>query len=288
NRFSESYLDISRQLEKGISELASLCVTRAVFEKQGARFTMLKELDLDICAGIIRYHFRKSHDAAQKTEIRNQKFWKQMVEMETRWYHLAKRIDATADRIDLIRSGKISVDSLIKDYERRKIRNAEGHPKHGKPASADPKALPPASAVSFPVIGEFLSGQTSAVSVRQTADGGHPAADGKHPQEETFYPSMKARKKAERLAQKQAREAASANRNKLNSETRKHSASHNDPESMQDPFAPGSGTDFGTGSCRYKAPSSRHSARCFRGPAAFPCEDYSPGGKKGGIPPERA
>ncbi|MBR6089722.1 MAG: hypothetical protein IKP86_07300 [Anaerolineaceae bacterium] len=275
NRFSESYLDISRQLEKGISELASLCVTRAVFEKKGVRFTMLDDLKLDICAGIIRYHFRKSHDAAQKTEIQNQKFWKQMVDMETRWYHLAKRIEATGDRIGLIRSGKISVDSLIKDYERRKIRNAEGHPKREKPASTEAKALPPASAVSFPVIGEFLSGQPAAVSVQQSADG-------KDKPEEIFYPSMKARKKAERLARKQAREAAAANRKNMNSGTSRHAASHNEPEAIQDPFVPESGRN-----CGYKDPSSRHSARSFREPAAFSCEDYSPGGKKRGIPPER-
>ena len=288
NRFSESYLDISRLLEKGISELASLCVTREVFEKKGVRFTKLDDLRLDLFAGIIRYHFRKSHDAAQKTEIQNQTFWKQMVEMETRWYHLAKRIEATGNRIDLIRSGKISADSLIRDYERRKIRFAGGYPEKDKPASSEAKALPPASAVSFPVIGEFLA-ESSLLPVsgsRQTAASGQqPAED---TPEEIFYPSMKARKKAERLARKQAREAAAADRRKTDPVPAEKIPSRNEPAENRDRAVPGSETAPDPGVYECEDPVWRDIIRRLHEIERKRRGKGSPQSGNRGVPPERA
>ena len=195
SRFSEGYLELSRLLERGISELASCCVTKAAFEKQGVQFKGLKDLDLSRYYGIVSGHFRKCHAAITETTYNNQQFWRQMLDMEFRWYNLAKRLKATEDRINLIREGKISVDKMLEklDYERMRERSSQPKPAEKK----EPKALPASKAVSFPVMGDFLRDglrEKEAVPVKEAEP------------EPKVYATMKQRKKAERLARKHAAE----------------------------------------------------------------------------------
>ena len=198
NRFSQSYLELSQRLEKGLSELASFCVTKAVFEKKGIRFTKLDDLKLNTLSGIAGYHFRKTHDAVSKTLNKNQKFWIQMLDMEFRWYNLSKRIKATADRIELIRAGKINVDTLVEKLTTVKPSAVTSDAK--SKANETLKALPNPKAISFPVMGEFIR---SELNVQFEAIPAEP---------QKVYESAKKRKKAERLARKHAEH----NQNKQN------------------------------------------------------------------------
>ena len=200
NRFSQEYLELSRLLERGISELASCCVTKAAFEKQGVRFRGLKDLNLSKYYTIVSGHFRKCHAAIGETTVKNRQFWRQMMDMEFRWYSLARRLKATEDRIKLIREGKISIDKMLEklDYDRTYERTAQ--PKPGK--KSGPKGLPSPKAISFPVMGDFLRDKSGvAVSREKEAV---PAAAPEKEAEPKFYGSMKQRKKAERLARKRA------------------------------------------------------------------------------------
>ena len=216
SRYSEGYLSLSRLLEKGIAELASCCVTKAVFEKQGLRFPNLGLLDISLYHRIVAGHFRKCHAAVSATTISNQKFWIGMLETEIRWYNLARRLKATEDRIRLIREGKISIDKMLEKLEYDRLRERSSAQK--APAKhADVKALPESRAVSFPVMGETLREAFGNSRKQEPA----PAPDA----EPKVYASMKQRKKAERLARKHAAEQSAAAQKKDKSPDREKAAS---------------------------------------------------------------
>ena len=200
NRYSQSYLDLSRQLERGISELASCCITRAAFEQQGIRLQGLDRLRLSLLYALVSGHFRKTHAAVKGTTNKNQQFWVQLLEMEFRWYSLAKRIKATDDRIRLIKSGKLNINKLIEKQEQDRLRTKSADTQ--KDTGQDDKALPPAKAISFPVMGDFLRDE---LGKQPESEKEEVPAQTAEPQQ---YASMKQRKKAERLARKHAREEA--------------------------------------------------------------------------------
>ena len=208
NRFSQGYLDLSRQLERGISELASCCVTKAAFEQQGWEFAGLKDLDLNLFYCIISVHFRKCHDAIRKTKLKNQQFWTQMVDMEMRWYNMARRIKASEDRIALIRAGKVNLGRMIEKIPSDLLPKKE--PAAKKQESAEAKVKAESKPRSYPIRMEFLRDELG----NQRADAvPEPAAFAAAEEEPKQYATMKQRKKAERLARKHAAQEASVQKN---------------------------------------------------------------------------
>ncbi len=204
NRFSEAYLDISHRLEKGIAELASCAITKTVFELKGHHFEGLKNLTIPFLYSMLSFHFRKCHVAVQGYAFKNQQAWLQMLEMEIRWYNLAKRLKATDDKIHLILAGKLDPDSIINKLHADAVRAKTDTPK--KNENNAPKALPPAQAAAFPMMGDFLREafpQEEAVpAVVAPQKGEEPKAQ----EALKTYDSIKARKKAERLQRKHERE----------------------------------------------------------------------------------
>ena len=207
NRFSQTYLELSRLLERGIAEVASCWVTRAAFEKQGVVFKSLNMPGIPHLYGIVSGHFRKCHAAVRGTTIQNRKFWTAMLEMEIRWYNLARRLKATEDRIRLIREGKISIDKMLEKLDADLLRDRSAAPKK-QTAPEGAKALPEGKAVSFPVMGTFLREKfgKGAAGAKEPV----PAAVPEQAAEPKVYASMKQRKKAERLARKHAAENRAA------------------------------------------------------------------------------
>ena len=213
NRFSEAYLDISRRLEKGIAELASCAITKTVFEQKGYRFASLENLTIPLLYSMLSFHFRKCHAAVQGYAFKNQQAWLQMLEMEMRWYNLAKRLKATDDKIKLIRAGKINPDNIINKLhagaarEKTAASNKEAQNTASKRTETnEPKALPPAQATAFPMMGDFLREafpQKETVPARTSKA---ETAETKAAETPKTYDSIKARKKAERLDRKHARE----------------------------------------------------------------------------------
>ena len=141
NRFSQAYLEIIRKLEKGIAELASCCITKTVFEKKGVEFKSLHDLNIGLLYSIVSFNFRKTHAAVCETTIKNQDFWIRMLDMEFRWHGLARRLKATEERIESIRSGKINVDGLVEKICRETGLSFQKDPKQQK--AQEKKALPP-------------------------------------------------------------------------------------------------------------------------------------------------
>ena len=207
NRFGQNYLDLSRLLERGIAVVASCWVTRAVFEKQGIAFKNLIMPEISVLYGIVSGHFRKCHSAVKGTTAQNRKFWTGMLEMEIRWYNLARRLKATEDRIGLIRAGKISIDKMLEKLDADLLRDRSAAPKK-QTAPEGTKALPEGKAVSFPVMGTFLREKfgKGAAGAKEPV----PAAVPEQAAEPKVYASMKQRKKAERLARKHAAENRAA------------------------------------------------------------------------------
>ena len=207
NRFGQNYLDLSRLLERGIAVVASCWVTRAVFEKQGIAFKNLIMPEISVLYGIVSGHFRKCHSAVKGTTAQNRKFWTAMLEMEIRWYNLARRLKATEDRIRLIREGKISIDKMLEKLDADLLRDRSAAPKK-QTAPEGTKALPEGKAVSFPVMGTFLREKfgKGAAGAKEPV----PAAVPEQAAEPKVYASMKQRKKAERLARKHAAENRAA------------------------------------------------------------------------------
>ncbi len=204
NRFSEAYLDISRRLEKGIAELASCAITKTVFEQKGFRFAGLEKLTIPLLYSMLSFHFRKCHAAVQGYAFKNHQAWLQMLEMEMRWYNLAKRLKATEDKIQLIRAGRLNPDSIINKLHADLNREKTPAPK--KEENNTPKALPSAQAAAFPMMGEFLR-ETFPQKETVPAMGSTQRREESQAQETSkIYDSIKARKKAERLQRKHARE----------------------------------------------------------------------------------
>ena len=213
NRFSETYIDISRRLEKGIAELASCAITKTVFEQKGYRFASLEKLTIPLLYSMLSFHFRKCHAAVQGYAFKNQQAWMQMLEMEMRWYNLAKRLKATDDKIKLIREGKLNPDSIINKLHADAAREKTAAPKKENQTTApkkvetnEPKALPPAQAPAFPMMGDFLREafpQKEIVPARRSVQ---KDEEGQAQETPKVYDSIKARKKAERLQRKHKRE----------------------------------------------------------------------------------
>ena len=213
NRFSEAYLDISRRLEKGIAELASCAITKTVFEQKGYRFASLEKLTIPLLYSMLSFHFRKCHAAVQGYAFKNQQAWMQMLEMEMRWYNLAKRLKATDDKIKLIREGKLNPDSIINylhayaAWGKTASSNKENQTTAPKKAKThEPKALPPTQAPAFPMMGDFLREAFPQKEKVPTAAAPQKDEEPKAQEQPKVYDSIKARKKAERLERKHARE----------------------------------------------------------------------------------
>ena len=213
NRFSEGYLDISRRLEKGIAELASCAITKTVFEQKGYRFASLEKLTIPLLYSMLSFHFRKCHAAVQGYAFKNNQAWLQMLEMEMRWYNLAKRLKATDDKIKLIRTGKINPDSIINKLHADAVRektaasNKEAQNTASKRTETnEPKALPPAQATAFPMMGDFLREAFPQKETVSAAKSTQKREEGQNQEQPKVYDSIKARKKAERLQRKHERE----------------------------------------------------------------------------------
>ena len=148
NRFAEKYLNATRRLEKLAGYLGSCALTMAIREKQGELAAYDAQDILNMLFAYASYHFRKTHDAIGKTTVNNSDFWFGLLDMETRWYVLVQRLEATEKKIRGIRSGAISVESLLR------VQKIESTGPGGKKEAGKVRALNQAQA--FPILKEAL------------------------------------------------------------------------------------------------------------------------------------
>ena len=144
NRYSENYLSLSRELENLTRKAGSLCLTREVLKQQGCFVSCPDVLNIPTLTTIAGYHFNKAHAAVSGTGMRNIRFYLGMLGQETRWASLLCRLKATADKIRLIREGKLEV-RVLPEKEADTQKQNRKHIQKKSDEKASVKAAMPAS-----------------------------------------------------------------------------------------------------------------------------------------------
>lgn len=116
NRFSPNYLSSCSLMEKLINRLGSCCVTRAVLEKKGVTFTKAERISVGFLYRCVSFNYRKCRAALKEGKEKHILDFK-LLDLECRLFSLAERLNSTAEKIQQIRDGRISADSMLKQAE---------------------------------------------------------------------------------------------------------------------------------------------------------------------------
>ena len=174
NRHSPLFYQMSSQLEKLISQLGSVCITKAVIEQQeGETFQLLEGLTIAWLRERTAFNFRKCYSSYMES-LSLLHFNQAAMSLSLRWSALDKRLQATAEKIELIKSGKVKVDLRDKAEELKKQSDgAESTEKKDDPAQELDKtsALAP-KAHALPIdksaVREMEKQETEDVSVSES------------------------------------------------------------------------------------------------------------------------
>ncbi len=143
NRHSPLFHKLSAQLEKLVSYLGSCCITKAVMEQQGESFRLLDILTTDRLRGMAAFNLRKCYAAFMECRSAG-RYSYAAFDLSVRWALLDRRLEATAEKIEKIKAGKISIDLSEKgssaEPQAETSDNQEQHTAAALPAKG--KALP--------------------------------------------------------------------------------------------------------------------------------------------------
>ncbi len=114
SRFSPLFIRMSGQFEKMVNQLGSCCITKAVMEQQGDTFDLLEMLTIDKLRGWTALNFRKSYAAFMDSHA-DGRYKPAAFDLSVRWAALDRRLLATAEKIEKIRSGKLNIDIAEKE-----------------------------------------------------------------------------------------------------------------------------------------------------------------------------
>ncbi len=109
SRFSPLFIRMSGQFEKMVNQLGSCCITKAVMEQQGDTFDLLEMLTIDKLRGWAALNFRKSYAAFMDSHASG-RYKPAAFDLSVRWAALDRRLLATAETIEKLRSGEIKAD----------------------------------------------------------------------------------------------------------------------------------------------------------------------------------
>ena len=110
NRHSPLFAGLSGQLEKAVSLLGGCCITKAVLEQQeGDTFEFLDNLTVGSLRGMAAFNLRKCYAAFMESRAAG-RFCPDAFSLSLRWAALDRRLQATADKIEKIKAGKIRID----------------------------------------------------------------------------------------------------------------------------------------------------------------------------------
>ena len=105
NRHSPLFAKASSQLEKMIRQLGIFCITKAVLEQQGNEFMLLEDLTISRLRRMTAFNVRKCYAAFMEDRELNL-FNSSVMDLSIRWSVLDKRLLATEERIEKIKTGK--------------------------------------------------------------------------------------------------------------------------------------------------------------------------------------
>lgn len=149
NRHSPLFYQMSSDMEKIVSQLGSACITKAVIEQQGQNSEsmnqLLNRLTIDHLREWAAFNLRKCF-ASYMESSSVLRYNKTALNLSLRWSALDKRLLATAERIEKIKSGEIKVDLTDKAEELKKSvvpeKQTEKAEKHAAPLRDSGSALP--------------------------------------------------------------------------------------------------------------------------------------------------
>ena len=143
NRFSENYLKYCTQLEKNIKQVGSLCLTKAVLEKNGIEFPQLETMTVRELVGMVSFHLLKCHAALDGIYKDNNYLGLTYLNWEIRWFELGNRLKATEVKIQKIREGKINTAPLLEQAQTFKdAPRTNLNPAQPQSLRMNPNALP--------------------------------------------------------------------------------------------------------------------------------------------------
>jgi hypothetical protein len=113
NRHSPLFYKMAARLEKLLSRLGSACITKAVIEQQGENSKDMDQLLFDLNIESLRqstaFVFRKCYSSFMES-AGCFRFNQSALDLSIRFSALDKRLMATAEKIELIKAGKVKID----------------------------------------------------------------------------------------------------------------------------------------------------------------------------------
>ena len=169
SRFSPLFFRMSAQLERMLTRLGGCCVTKAVLEQQaGESFRLLNDLTIDSLRRMAAFNFRKCYSSFMESRAEG-RYKPEAFGLSVRWASLDRRLEATGERIEAIRAGKVRIDLSEKEpsAEPRKETAAE------RAARPEPSTFAP-KAAALPV---DMAAVRSAAKAAAREDAETPAAE---------------------------------------------------------------------------------------------------------------
>ena len=109
NRHSPLFIRTSGLLERLLNHLGSYCITKAVLEAHGETFDLIDTLDIDRLREMTAANFRKCNESFMENQMLG-RFNPKIFALSLRWAELDRRLEATAEKIEKIKTGKIRID----------------------------------------------------------------------------------------------------------------------------------------------------------------------------------
>ena len=110
NRHSPLYFRMCAQLEKLISQLGSVCITKAVKEQQeGDTFKLLERMTIPRLREMTAFNFRKCYQSFMESQA-TLMYNANALDFSIRWSALDKRLLATEEKIEKIKAGKLKIE----------------------------------------------------------------------------------------------------------------------------------------------------------------------------------
>ena len=141
NRHSPLFYQMSSDMEKIVSQLGSVCITKAVIEQQGENSSsmdqLLAKLTIDHLREWTAFNLRKCFASFMESSS-VLRYNNPALNLSLRWSALDKRLLATAEKIEKIKSGLLKVDLTDKAEELKKEVSSTEQPNEKTEKNAAP------------------------------------------------------------------------------------------------------------------------------------------------------
>lgn len=169
NRHSPLFYQMSSDMEKIVSQLGSACITKAVIEQERQNSStmdqLLKRLNIDHLREWTAFNLRKCFASFMESSS-TLRYNKIALNLSVRWSVLDKRLIATAEKIEKIKSGQLRVGLTDKAEQLEKAadpeKKTEDMQKNTAPLHVSGRSLPVDKASVHDTLADGLQDSTPA------------------------------------------------------------------------------------------------------------------------------